>query len=263
MSSFLKASLIFDNSLESTSYFESLSAEYTKNSILKEIKTNKLPLIFLVGEPGVGKTYMIDVIISDFITDKKVLSTSEPFSTPESFLHFLLKDEKFDKNLTFSELNDKVQKLYKNIDNLIVIDEAQLLDNSVLEFIRVLSDTGYFRFLLSMHKEEGVEIVKKTHFISRDHRVIELGILEDNEVRKYIEGQLLKNGLGDMVELFKKQQIKYIQKIAKGNFRIIKQLLKHIFSIMDYAKTNGHTKYITPNDCVITMAGIDLGVIDA
>lgn len=263
MSNYSKASKIFDTSFDSDLYFESIAAEFTKNSLIKAIDSRDIPLLFLLGEPGVGKTYMLNVLQNSFNSDKKVLISSEPFSTPEAFLHFLLKDEYFDKRLTISELKDEAVNRFAGTDNLIIIDEAQLLNTLVLEFIRILSDTQHFNFLLSMHKKEGQEIVSKSHFASRTHTIIELSILTKSEINKYIESELLRHGLGNISEIFKQNHIKQIQKLSNGNFRIVKQLLKHTFSIMDYAKVNGHNNYAKPNDCVITMAAIDLGIINA
>ena len=263
MSSYEKAVNVFNTTFESDKYFESLSSEYTKNSLLKTITDGKTPLIFLLGEPGVGKTYMLNLLMDKFSVDKKILFTSEPFSTPESFLSFLLKDSEIDKNINISELKEEAIKLYKDVDNLIIIDEAQLLKDSVLEFIRTLSDTNHFNFLLSMHKQEGEKIVKKAHFLSRDHQIVTLGVLQNNEIKKYIESQLLLNGLGTINDLFDKNAVKHIGKLSVGNFRIMKQLVKHCFLIMDYAKIHGHIKYTKPNSCVITMSAIDLGIIDA
>ncbi len=263
MSSFLKAHKVFDTNFNSSFYFESLSSEYAKSSLLTTINSNNTPIIFLLGEPGVGKTYMLNLIKDEISSDKKVLFTSEPFSTPESFLHFLLEDHKVDISLTISQLKNIAIEKFKNNNNIIMIDEAQLLNNIVLEFIRTLSDTGHFNFLLSMHKEDGEEILKRSHFLSRNHRVVILGILKMNEIQKYINSQLIKHSLGEISSQFKNKQIKLLLKLSNGNFRIIKQLLKHTFLIADYARTNGHSKYDTPNNCVITMAGIDLGIIDA
>ena len=263
MSDFLKASEIFNSSFDSKLYFESIAAEFTKNSLLKSIDTKDIPLMFLLGEPGVGKTYMLNVIQKSLSPDKKILFSSEPFRTPESFLHFLLKDEYFNKDLSLPELKEEVIKRFNGIDNLIIIDEAQLLDTIILEFIRILSDSNQFNFLLSMHKDEGEAILKKSHFASRNHSVVTLNILTKNEINKYIESQLLRHGHGNISEIFKSKEIKLLQTLSKGNFRVLKQILTHTFSIMDYAKKNGHKKYITPNNCVITMAGIDLGIINA
>ena len=269
MSDFLKASEIFDSSFasldnsDSELYFESIAAEFTKNALLKSINTKDIPLMFLLGEPGVGKTHMLSVIQKSLPSDKKILFSSEPFTTPESFLHFILKDQYFDKNLSLPELKEEAVRRFRDVDNLIIIDEAQLLDTIILEFIRILSDSNQFNFLLSMHKEEGEAILSKSHFASRSHSVVTLNILTKNEINKYIESQLLRSGLGNISQIFKSKSIKLLQTLSKGNFRVLKQMLKHTFSIMDYARSNGHKKYTTPNSCVITMAAIDLGIIDA
>jgi len=267
MSDFLKASEIFDSSFSkgdysnASFYFESIAAEFTKNSLLKSVNAKDIPLMFLLGEPGVGKTHMLNVIQQSLAPNKKILFSSEPFRTPESFLHFLLKDESFNRDLSLPELKEEAIRRFNGVDNLIIIDEAQLLDTIILEFIRILSDSNQFNFLLCMHKDEGEAILSKNHFASRNHTVVTLDLLTKNEINKYIESQLLRHGLGNISEIFKSKAIKQLQTLSKGNFRVLKQLLKHTFSIMDYARSNGHKKYITPNNCVITMAGIDLGII--
>ena len=94
MNSFAKASKVFSNSFDLSEYFESISASYVKNLLIRTIDANNIPLIFLLGESGVGKTYMLNIIKENYIFKKRVLFSSEPFSTPESLLYFLLKKYK-------------------------------------------------------------------------------------------------------------------------------------------------------------------------
>ncbi len=263
MSSFHKASTLFDTSFDTQEYFESMSAEFAKSALITTIESQKTPLIFLLGEPGVGKTYLLHLIQQHFAT-KKILFATDPFRTPDAFLQFLLQKSGYDKEATLSELKESTIALFQeHPEHLIIVDEAQLLDESVLELIRLLGDTGHFYFLLSMHHDEGMNIVKKRHFASRNHRVISLGVLQKSEIHHYIESQLLAHSLGNVNELFHKKQVTMIEQFSKGNFRLIKQLLKHTFSIMDYAKSHAHSRYVTPTPCVITMAALDLGIIDA
>ena len=186
MSDYSKAIEIFDTSFDTDIYFESIASEYTKGSLLRSIEAKNIPLIFLLGEPGVGKTYMLSVLQSCFTKEKKVLFSSESFSTQESFLHFLLENKVNDKNETITELKNKVIQKFIDTDNIIILDEAQLIDTMVFELIRILSDTKQFTFLLSMHEDEGKAIVNKKHFTSRNHRVILLDHLTKNELNKYI-----------------------------------------------------------------------------
>ncbi len=261
MSKLEKASELFETSFDVSQYFESLSSEITKKLLIEGILDEKVPLVFLLGESGVGKTYMLNVVMAT-MEEKDFLFASEPFSTPESFLQFLLKDYGYEKSMNLTELKEMAVDIYKYNKTVVMIDEAQLLSETVLEFIRILSDTNSFTFILSMHKKEGEELLQKQHFLSRNHRVVNLEKLADNEVLKYITSKLLQNNFGELAEMFTQKQVGYIQKFSNGNFRNIKQILKHSFLIMDYATKNNHTKYATPTKCVITMAAIDLGFID-
>jgi predicted AAA+ superfamily ATPase len=261
MNSFNKASKVFSTNFDTQDYFESVNAVSTMSVLVNSIVNRDTPLIFLLGEPGVGKTYMLEILKKQLSENKKILFSSEPFSTPESFLLFLLEDDSYTQNI--SELKKLVIQKYEGSDNLVILDEAQLSSQVVLEFIRTLSDLNVFTFLLSMHKSDGEVVLKKSHFASRDHKRVIMGVLTKNEVRVYIEKQLLQHSLSELNEMFGSKQVKLYQNLSEGNFRVLKQLLKHTFLIMSYAKENALTKYITPSSCVITMAAIDLGIIDA
>jgi len=262
LSDYLKAAELFETSLDTSCYFESIVSEHTKNRLLKTIEKKNIALIFLLGEPGVGKSYMLEVLQKSFSPQKKVLFSSEPFATPESLLLFLLEGDADASSLGVVELKERVIKKFQQSDNIIILDEAQLLSSVVLEYIRILSDTKHFTFLLSMHKNEGEAIVKKSHFASRNNVVINMSGLKKDEISNYLKSQLQRNALESIAELFKKKQINELMVLSKGNFRVLKQLLKHTFMIMDYAKKNAHQKYTQPTLFVITMAAIDLGVID-
>jgi predicted AAA+ superfamily ATPase len=261
MRDFEKAAQIFESSFLADEYFDSMSCEFAKNTLINIIKNTETPLAFLLGDPGVGKTYMLHLIKKSFSDTHKILFASDPFTSAESFLQFLL-GERYDANLSILDLKESAIAMYRDLDHIIMIDEAQLLDESILEYIRILSDTKVFNFILSMHKDDGMAIVKKPHFASRDHRVVTIGLLEKKEFKHYLESRLLQNGLGSLAESFKDRELSLISRYANGNFRMSKQMLKHLFLIMDHAKINGLEKYVNPNRCVITMAAIDLGFLD-
>ena len=261
MSSFKDAAKLFNTSFEVDEYFSSVSASYVKSNLVMAIDAKDIPLMFLLGNPGTGKTYMLNLIKAEYIFKKLVLFSSEPFSSPESLMFFLLKNHKVDRDLSLNELKDRAILAYENQDNIIIIDEAQLLSHNVLEYIRILSDTGHFNFIISMHKDEGEEILSQQHFASRTHIALSLEELETNEMLKYVQSHLFKNAMGEFIELFTMKHMKQIQSYSKGNFRMLKQMVKHIFLILDYARNNKYKKYCEPNKCVITMAAIDLGIV--
>lgn len=263
MNSYADASNIFNSSLNVNEYFESVAASYVKSNLIRVIDSNEAPLIFLLGEPGVGKTYMLNIIKEEYILKKRVLFSNDPFLSPEDLLHFLLKNRNLKNDIPIGKLKDMAIEAYSGQENIIILDEAQLLNENVLEYIRILSDTGYFNFLISMHSQEGREILKKKHFASREHIVMVLERLDVKDTLKYVHGQLFRNSMGEFAQMFKQKQINQIYNLSKGNFRVLKQLLKHTFSIMDYARNHGHKSYTTPTKCVITMSAIDLEIIDA
>jgi len=263
MDNLKNASEVFNNTFDLSEYFESVTASSIKSKLIQTIDDGKIPLIFLLGEPGVGKTYMLNMIKENYIMKKRVLFSNEPFSTPESLLYFLLKNQSISKDLSITELKELAISVFSQEENIIIIDEAQLLSDNVLEYIRILSDTGYFNFIISMHKDEGLEILNLQHFSSRTHLAMNLEKLTLNEVLNYIHAQLFRNSMGNFVEYFTLKEIKQINLYADGNFRQMKQILKHIFSIMNYANENSKIGFDRVNKCVITMSAIDLGIIDA
>lgn len=144
----------------------------------------------------------------------------------------------------------------------IFIDEAQLLNNDQFEFIRVLSDTKLFQFVLAMHKAEGIVLLNKKQFKTRMKLVIEYGNLEENEIVRYIQTLLMGHMHGDIALMFSKNEAKVIARYAKGNFRIIKKFLYVLMKLLDYAQKNNISKYQKLNRCLLTMAALDIGLID-
>ncbi len=265
MSSFEEAANIFETTFSRDDYFDSMSAEFAQNALEHIIEENRVGMLFLLGNPGVGKTYMLHRLKERFTSKRRIIMAEEPFDTPEALLHFLLSKSMQEERraLQLSELKERAMTLYGATPHLIMIDEAQLLGESVLEYIRILNDSNQFRFVLSMHQNEGEAILKKPHFASREHRVVILGVLKSDEIKNYVESQLLRHQLGDIGNLFMDKQLQAIAHYTQGNFRMVKQMLKRIFMLMDYAKKHAYDAYVTPNRCVVTMAAIDLGCIDA
>lgn len=262
MSKFLEASKIFEVTFDQEYCFNSLEFSFTKSNIIKMIDAKKIPLLFLLGKPGVGKTYMLHSIESELKERREIFFSDEPFATPEAFLHFLLQKEVYDKESSLSALKERAIALFQKRDALIILDEAQLLDAKVLEFIRILADSGAFSFLIAMHEEEGRDIVTKQHFATRDIYSVTLGLLQREEILRYIQFELVEAQLTEIAEYFTTKEAKVLAKLSNGNFRLLKQLLKHTFLIMDYAQKEGHKRYIKPTKCVLTMAALDIGAID-
>ncbi|WP_201352412.1 ATP-binding protein [Hydrogenimonas urashimensis] len=266
MNDFQKASRLFEDRVDRDDYFEAASSELSKMTLLGLINESERKPVFLLGDPGVGKTKMLHTIknaLWESGDDRIVIHLNEPFSDPVSFLRHLLKASGVDERGEPEELKKRAADHFREHEHLIMIDEAQLMDESSFEFLRILSDTKAFRLLLSMHKEEGEAILEKPHFKSRSHRVVEIGRLDAVEVGEYLTTTLLKEGLGEIATMIDKKSAKRIHRYSAGNFRHVKRMAQVLFELMGYAKSNGMKRYRTLNRCLLDMAAIDLGLIDA
>ena len=211
----------FEDSIEGE-VFESLEF----NMALKKLKNSKANLKFLIGKPGTGKSFLIHHLFKNCVILKASLTKEE-----------------LDRHLTK--------------DKLIIIDEAQLLYDTLIEEIRILADTKEYSFLLSMHLKDAQEILEKEHFKSRDIDIIQLEPISKEEMIRYIDTMLLKHNI---THILAKKQFDTIYKYTKGNFRYIKKFMKVLFELLQFAQTRHLSKYYDINDCLITMTAIKLGL---
>jgi len=215
----------FNDVINTNDVFNSFIFNFALNS-LEESDTN---LKFLIGVPGSGKSFLIRYYERRY-PDTIVLQGT------------ISKDE-------------LLEFLYKDV--LIVIDEAQLLDMKLIEYIRTLTDTKEYNFLLSMHTKEAKEILEKEHFKSRTIDVIELTPITKAEMVQYINSKLLRNNAH---HIFSNREFNKIYNYTHGNFRYIKKFVKTLFELLEFAHKNNLSKYKKVNSCLITMTAIKLGL---
>lgn len=263
MRDFKAAEEIFKDIINPDLYFDSASAEIAKNKVEEAIAERNAPLIFLIGDPGVGKSYILKLVNTTIAKEHLTIFIDHPFFDKRDLLKLLYeaKGLVFDKNINFNSLKDELIKEYKDTTHTIFIDEAQLLNEEQFELIRILSDTKVLQFVLSMHKEEGSKILDKKHFKSRTKVVVNYGSLEVHEVYRYIQSTLISNSCAEIASMFSKNNAKEIAKYTDGNFRTIKKFLYVLMKLLGYAKKNGIQKYQRLHPNLITMAALDLGMI--
>jgi len=263
MTEYAKIANLFKDEINLANYFDFMEAESAKNALLTLFENDTTELIFLIGDPGVGKTFLIKYLIKELFTLRQIFYYDTPFFDYDQFLsRFILRFS--DENI--SEIQDKknyATQLARKNKHTIFIDEAQLLGEEQVEFLRTLSDTKAFQIVLTMHKDEGEEILNKKHFKSRKKHIVILNEVKATEIAKYISNVLLKNSCGEHLELFDKKSFNFIQKHTRGNMRAIKRMLQTLFELLDYKKENGLLQEIKLDRCLLTMAAIDVGLIDA
>ncbi len=264
MRDYTKAKELFRDIIEVKYYFDSISAEITRYKVENAIEERNAPLIFLIGDPGVGKSYILKLISTELEKKSRSIFIDHPFFDKRDLLKILYesKNIRFDKNINFNNLKEQLLQEYKNDKHTIFIDEAQLLNEEQFELIRILGDTKIFQFVLSMHKEEGKAILDKKHFKSRTKVVVEYERLHYKEVYRYIQSALLSENFGEISQMFSLNDAKKIARYTDGNFRTVKKFIYSLLSLLEYAKKNGLRKYSDINNHLLQMSALDIGAIN-
>lgn len=254
---------LFKDTVDSNVYFDSISAEIALHKIEESIAQRSAHLIFVLGEPGVGKTHIMRLINSKISQKQLTVFIDHPFFDKRDLLKMLYeaKGLTFDKEINFNTLKDDLLDAYRGVEHTIFIDEAQLLNESQFELIRIMSDTKIFNFVIAMHKEEGLYILEKKHLKTRTKIVIEYGNLEEGEILRYIQGILLSHMHGEIASMFGNSEARAIGRYANGNFRTIKKFLYTLMKLLSYTHKQGLSKYQKINSCMLTMTALDIGLI--
>jgi len=266
MNQYANAKELFSDDFDLSGYFDSLTFEYAKKSLIDAITAHDTPLVFLLGAPGSGKSFLLNFITKKVKNVRVAKYFTHPYFDDKEFLEILLSmaGKNIERNeLTTEALISALRKNFNNLEYTIFIDEAQLLTEDQIELVRILSDQKIFQFVLAMHEKEGQYILEKAHFKSRTTRVIKLESLQDHEVARYIEHRLLSNNLSELASLFRKRHYRQISNFTKRNFRTTKKLVKTLFEIMNIAhKEDLSKKFLKVSDRTLTMAAIDIGLLN-
>ncbi len=259
---YLELAQCFEERISSGYYHQNSEVIHIKNKIESIIDNDTKQLLFLTGEPGVGKSAFLNYLDGKFSYD--IIKFDIPFLEPIDFVKILIKKTGSEvDNYSLEELIKQVISLYKNSNYIVVLDEAQLLSKDMIEIIRILADSKAFWFLLAMHKHESQKILKEPQFASRPHKVIQLQNISLDECKEYIYTELEKKDATLLANTITGKYIKYIHKLTQGNMRMLKKLLYTSFLLIDYAQKNNEDRYKSFDKCILTMAAIEIGLINA
>lgn len=262
MSKWLEAADCFEERRESRDYFEvqgSLGAIEKMRTLLEGTFRQ---LIFLLGEPGSGKSFLLHHLKAIWEDERDILLIETPFLTPLDLLKKLLGHRGIEcTGDDIEQFRIQATELYGATDHLIMIDEAQLLSPEMKEFIRILSDSKAFWFILAMHRSEGESILRVPHFKSRPHRVIDLAPLNLTECKNYIHRELAQIGYSEIIHELEPKLIAKAHRISQGNFRNFKKIFYHLFHLLHYTNTHNKTSYLRPSACTMTMAAMSAGLL--
>ncbi len=238
--------------------------------LAESVENSHIKMTLLSGLPGTGKSVLLEKIYERYKENMNILLVKIPFDSIESLLwqinnmFIFLADRDIDEMKSFTLMLDKIANGLNDKQIIILLDEAQIYAEKELEYIRLLSDTKKFKFILALHELKNETVIVREYFKSRIWQIIKLENLSRSEVHVYIEKKLLAYSLYDVIVLFSKTNYSLIYKLTHGNLRNINKLLFLVFNIVDYYSKHDGTKVDMakiPNK-IIEMAAIELGFIN-
>lgn len=263
MSQWLEAANRFEERRDTLDYFEGQSALGAIEKINHLLTTSFRQLIFLLGEPGSGKSFLLHHLKEEWKDKWDILLIETPFLTPLDLLKKLLNHRGIDTSGDDMEkFRNLVTELYRNSNHIIMIDEAQLLSTEMKEFIRILTDSKGFWFILAMHQSEGESILKAPHFKSRPHHILHLKPLSVMECKNYVHRELMRVGFSEIVDELGIKLITKAHRLSHGNFRNFKKILYHMFHLLHFTNTHNRTKFQRPSSCMINMAAMSAELLN-
>lgn len=275
MNKYTLAKELFIDNLESLRFINLDKSKIAYHKIITSLE-KPLKLVLFYGKPGCGKTFLLHKIEKDLKEkNKKIIFLEQPFYSESGFYTELHKKifneyieiEKYEDFLKiFKEKVTQTPEELKYDGYMVMLDEAQMYPNILIEKIRLLSDTRMFKFLFTVHKTIADEdILAQEHFTTRIWESIELSESSEDEIKTYIDKKLetLKNGLDK--GFFNSKNYKFIYQITKGNLRTVNMLLYKAFEIYEFYEQERFSEFNNPkiNEKVLEMAAIDKGLLHA
>ena len=264
MKNFKAAQALFKDSIDISTYFDSISAELVRKQLLESIGNEMIPLICLLGEPGVGKSHLLHMAYNVIAQPTVKVWINHPFFTAKELFIALYEGLNLilDPHKTEDEALYELSELYRDRSCIIFIDEAQLIQDEQVELIDLLCHLKHFQFILAMHKEEGKKLLQLKRLSLHHQLLIECERLSESEILRYLQSLFMSRSLGDIALMFTKREIKTIANYTRGNFRTMKKYFFVLMDILDYAHTSNLPKYQTLNHALLTMAALDTGLIN-
>ena len=186
---FDKSKDVFLDSVNAVDYVQFDRASKIYESLSESIQ-KPLKMVLLYGKPGTGKSMFLSKLHHDLSKNKKIYIYKTPILDESEFYKRLAQDilhVKYEGELNFTQFMLIVENNSFEEIPVVLLDEAQLYTNSLMEKIRLLSDTRKIKFVLTLHKTEKEDLIAKEHFQTRIWESIELENASSPELHLYIQ----------------------------------------------------------------------------
>ena len=242
-----------------------------------ELTDSQRPIVDQIGNcvvlaaPGSGKTFLLHKIYSDLKDDREILLFPQPFFKESDFVKAICESinisllANVDELLAYFRANVKTDAMsgtpLRQI--LLMLDESQLYPKELIEKIRLMADTRYFKIVFTIHKTVKEDVLAKDYFKTRIWEVVEFEPCSLDETKMYIEKKLAYHGFESTFIIFSKANLKNLWKYCSGNLRLLNKLLYKFFEILEYYEERSPSKARSAISKVIDMAAIDTGMLNA
>ena len=235
---------------------------------LKDSVKKPLKMILLYGKPGTGKSMFLSKLYQDLSKTQEIHFYMSPIIYESEFYKVLAHDLygfNENKELNFTQIMKIIKQKQSNEIPLVLLDEAQLYSDVLMEKIRLLSDTRKIKFVIALHKTQTEDLIAKEHFQTRIWETVELKNASLAEIKIYIQKKLMKANCFDSANMFTNNSIKLIHKLTNGNYRDTNKLLYTVFEIYEYYYNQDSSKINMDkiSKKIIEMSAIHTGLIDA
>ncbi len=235
---------------------------------LKEAVKKPLKMILVFGKPGTGKSMMLNKLYKELSPQQKITYIQTPIIDESEFFK-VMAYEVFQFNspapLNFTQFIE-ISNYYKmETTPIVILDEAQLYSESLMEKIRLISDSRKIKFIFALHKTEKEDLIAKEHFKTRIWESQELQNATPSELTIYIQKKLLRANYFDIANMFTDKSVRHIHQFTHGNYRDTNKLLYTLFEICSWYEENRPAKlnFTSMPTKLIEMAAIHVGFIDA
>jgi type II secretory pathway predicted ATPase ExeA len=233
-----EAKELFRDIVDVNNYISLNRIEKLKIDLINAINQHE-KMIFLAGPAGSGKSMLLKSIYNNLKNEKNVFYISNPYLEINSILNII-------KTLDINEYY------------YLFVDEAQLLEDSVLENLRIYADKGNLTIVFATHDVDLNKLLQKKHFKTRINYVFKTAPVGEEEVKYFINTKLLKADLVYIAEQFKPKHYKMIYKYTRGSLRGINQFMFKLFDVMEFFYKRDKGKVFKNLSKYIEIANMDL-----